>query len=198
MYRSIYSQIDIDTLKTLAVCSAVSGEGKTTVTLGLAIAIAQDFPAAKVIVVETDFGKPQLAEDFALPLAPGFAEYLDGAPLLHRFCRTTLIDNLHLLPAGGPIGNASPLLRSEGLPAALELLARDHDVVILDVPPILASSDAELIATSTMASLLVVRAGLTPVPLVRDAAVRLKPNLRGLVLNDVEFATPSLIRRMIG
>jgi protein-tyrosine kinase len=198
MYRSIYSRIDIDTVRTLAVCSAVNGEGKTTVALGLATAIAQDFPGRRILVAETDINKPQLADDFALPTTPGFAEYLESLPLLHRYCRATLLANLHLMPAGGPVGSVSQLLRSGELPAALELLSKDHDLVIIDVPAILASSDAELMATSTTASILVVRSGMTPVPLVADAAARLKENLRGLVLNDVEFATPAFVRRMIG
>jgi capsular exopolysaccharide synthesis family protein len=197
MYRSIYSRIEIETAKTIAVCSAVSGEGKTTVSLGLATAIAQDFPGRRILIVETDFERPQLAEDFALPTAPGFSEYLESLPLLHRYCRATLLTNLHLMPAGGHVDRPSQLLRSGELPAALDLLSEDHDLVVVDVPAILASSDAELIANSTTASILVVRSGMTPVSLVADAATRLKDNLRGLVLNDVEFATPAFLRRMM-
>jgi Mrp family chromosome partitioning ATPase len=198
MYRSIYSRIEVETIRTLAICSAVNGEGKTTVSLGLAIAIAQDFPGRRILLAETDFERPQLADDFALPTTPGFAEYLQSLPLLHRYCRPTLLSNLHLMPVGGPVDSASQLLRSGELPAALELLSKDHDLVIVDVPAILASSDAELVATSTGASLLVVRSGMTPIPLVADAAARLGRNFRGVVLNDVEFATPAFIRRMIG
>src|SRR5690349_9406791 len=60
----------------VAVCSAIAGEGKTTVGIGLAVAIAQDFPDRRVLLVETDLERPVLADDFGTEPSPGLVDCL--------------------------------------------------------------------------------------------------------------------------
>ncbi|MBI4494750.1 MAG: CpsD/CapB family tyrosine-protein kinase [Chloroflexi bacterium] len=198
-FRLIYTRAGIGAPETLAVCSALAGEGKTTLALGLGVTLAQDFPERRVAVVETDLSRPVLAADFGLEPAPGLAEYLlDGRPI-QVVCRATGLDNLALVPAGEPSASPGRLLRSSRMATAIEALRQRHDLVILDLPPILARSDARLLADLADGVILVVRAGLTPIALANRAIEQFDPaRLRGVVLNEARSATPGWLRRLVG
>lgn len=198
LYRSIYTRVGIASLKTLAVTSAVAGEGKTTTALGIATAYAQDFPLHRVVVVECDIQRSALAEDFGLSGATGFVEYLAEPVSGEDPCQSTLLENLHLLPAGKPVDNASRFFRSSRLGEALASLASEHELVILDLPPILGSSDAQVVSAAADGAILVARTGMTPTDLVRRAIDVLGESLRGVVLNGTSSSVPPLFRRLIG
>src|SRR5262249_15036691 len=171
--RGIYTRAALQTGQALAVCSAVAGEGRTTVALGLGTAIARDFPELRVALVEVDPHRPTLALDFGLAASPGLAEVVrDGRPVETAY-RATGLENLRLVPIGGPIDNASGLLRSSQLAAALAALRRQHNVVILDLPALLADSAVLPLAAQSDGVLFVVRAGETPRPLVEQAVADL-------------------------
>src|SRR4051794_14351476 len=101
IFRGIYTRAGTGFVsEVMAVCSAIAGEGKTTVGVGLAVTIAQDFPERRVLLVETDLQRPVLATDFEIEASPGLIDCLvDGEPLL-SVCRPTYLDNLHIVPAG--------------------------------------------------------------------------------------------------
>src|SRR5919201_2526628 len=161
-FRSIDTRAGIGVAETLAVCSAIAGEGKTTVSIGLAVTIAQDFPERRVLLVETDFRQPVLAGDFGVDASPGFADCLLNDQPINSAYRATLLDNLCLLPAGGPVERPTRLLRSTRMVAALAAIRQDHDLVILDVPAILGSSDALFLSNLADAAEFGVRGGGTP------------------------------------
>jgi receptor protein-tyrosine kinase len=198
LYRSIYTRAGVGALRALAVTSAVPSEGKTTTALGIATAYAQDFPLDRVVVVECDVRRATLAADFGFIGTRGFVDYLTKPASGVDPCQSTLLDNLHLLPVGGPVDNASRLFRSTCLPEALAALAADHALVILDVPPILGSSDAQLLCAAAGAALLIARTGMTPTDQVRRAVDVLGDALRGVVLNGTSSAVPSLFRHLAG
>jgi Mrp family chromosome partitioning ATPase len=199
LFRGIYTRSGSGASETLAVCSAIAGEGKTTIGLGLGETIAQDFPERQVLVVETDVRRPVLAAGFGVEPCPGLVDYLlDGQPLPAAY-RSTHLDNLHLVPAGGPAAHAGRLLRSTRLPAALDAMRRTHDLVILDVPAILTNSDSLLLTDLSDGVIFVVRAGVTPISLVTKAVEQLDAEkLRGLVLNGARSAIPGWLRRLCG
>src|SRR5438105_7537063 len=61
LFRGIYTRAGIGASEVVAVCSAIAGEGKTAISLGLGVTLAQDFPERRVLLVETDFQRPGLA-----------------------------------------------------------------------------------------------------------------------------------------
>jgi Mrp family chromosome partitioning ATPase len=199
LFRGIYTRAGIGIGETLAVCSAIAGEGKTTIGLGLATTIAQDFPDRRVLVVETDFVRPVLARDFGLDAQPGLIECLSqGTPLSFAY-RETRLPNLHLLPAGGPPLNSERLLRSSRMAATVDAMRQSHDLVIFDVPAVLANSDSIAIADLADGVLLVVSAGVTPAAQFLKAASLLDADrIRGTVVNRVKPATPAWMRRLLG
>src|SRR5437879_1718409 len=100
VFRGIYTRCGTGSTDVLAVCSALTGEGKTTLGLGLATTLAQDFPDRQVLLVETDLKRPVLAEDFDVLPSPGLAECLLGTHPLQLVYRDTFLENLNFVPAG--------------------------------------------------------------------------------------------------
>jgi len=199
LFRAIYTRAGAGGSEVLAVCSAIEGEGRTTVSLGLASTIAQDFPERRVLVVETDLHRPTLAVDFDVAPNPGLVECLLEGQSVQVAYRSTFLDNLDFLPAGGPTGDHRRLLASSRMAAAIDIMRQTHDVVIIDTPAVLTSSDALVVTDLADGVIFVVRAGVTPVALVNKALEQLDDDrVRGVVLNGGDSAIPGWLRRAAG
>jgi capsular exopolysaccharide synthesis family protein len=198
LFRSLYTRVEAMSGISIAVCSAITGEGKTTISMGLAIAIAQDLPDRRVVVVETDLWRPVLAKDFGLNPVPGLVDsLLDRAPIQSTL-RSTSLDNLSIVLAGGAAASAQRLLRSARMPQIIDELRRTHDVVILDTPAILAHSEVALLTRMVDEVLFVVRTGVTPARDIDSALARVRGSkVRGMVLNDAHSSVPHAIRRLL-
>lgn len=156
-------------LQTLLVTSPTLEEGKTAALANLAVVMAQG--GRKTILVDCDLRRPQLHELFGLSPAPGFTDWItagaDDAPLP---LAATGVDGLQLLPAGAPAAIPADLLTSRRLESLISSLKSQADFVLFDAPPLLAVSDAALLAANLDGVLLVVSAGQTR----RDHAQRAK------------------------
>jgi capsular exopolysaccharide synthesis family protein len=198
-FRRIYTRAGGARSEVLAVSSAVPGEGKTTVSLGLGVTLAEDFPDRRVLVVETDLQNPVLANDFDLPVAPGLVECLMRDEPIELAYRPTLLENLQLLPAGGPVRNPGRWLRSSSMALAVDTMRSTHDIVILDIPSLLGNSDALLLTDLADGLLFVVRAGATPASVVSKALEDIDDSrLRGLILNGSRSSIPAWVRKLLG
>ncbi len=199
LFRSLYTGFDTGPGTSVAICSAVQSEGKTTIALGLAIAIAQDRPDRRVVVVETDLWRAVLAKDFGLPAAPGLVDVLLDRHSVASALRATTLDNLSLLVAGSDIASPQRLLRSTRMPEVLATLREMFDVVIVDTPAALAHSEVGLVARMVAEVIFVVRTGVTPSRELGTALSRVQgANLRGIVINDARSAVPRVVRRIVG
>jgi capsular exopolysaccharide synthesis family protein len=199
LFRSLYTGFDTGPGTSVAICSAVQGEGKTTMALGLAIAIAQDRPDRRVVVIETDLWRAVLAKDFSMAPAPGLVDVLLDRQSLASALRATTLDNLSLLVAGSDIASPQRLLRSSRMPEVLDALRRSHDVVIMDTPAALAHSEVGLLTRMVEEVIFVVRTGVTPSRELGTALSRIQgANLRGIVVNDARSAVPRPVRRIVG
>lgn len=200
LFRGMYTRAAVGYgPEVLAVTSATPGEGKTTVSLGLAISLAQDFPDRRVLLIETDLQRPVLHEDFGIEAAPGLSEALVNQELVENVCQPTYLDNLDLLTAGGPQRGAGRLLRSARLIDALEVLRRTYHVIIMDTPAVLTNSDTLLLSDLADATLFVVRLGRAPVAAVNKALEQLdESKLRGIVMNGAQSSIPGWLRDLMG
>ena len=199
VFRSIYTRSGAAAGEVLAVTSAIEGEGKTTIALGLAVTIAQDFPELRVVLVETNVGAPVLAADFDVPPAPGLVEFLSGECGLEAAQRATLLPNLSLVPVGTSTTNGSRLLRSSRMGLLADGLRAGSDLVIIDLPGILASSDALLLTDVSDGIVFVVRAGSTPDAIVSEGLDLVdQARVRGVVLNGATSSIPRWTRRLAG
>ena len=199
MFRSAYTRAGADAAEIIAVTSAIGGEGKSTISLGLAVTIAQDLPDRSVLLVETALQLPTLAGDFGIDPNPGLVDYLLDDQLPRPAYRPTLLKNLHLLPSGGPIGTSDRLLRSPRMTEAVDAMRQAFDLVILDLDGILVNSDTLPLTDLADGVILVVRAGVTPTSLVNKAVALIdEARLRGVVLNDTRSFVPRWLRRLCG
>jgi len=202
IFRGIYTRAGTGfaASEVIAISSAIEGEGKTSVAVGLAVTLAQDFPERRVLLVETDLQRPVLAEDFDVAATPGLVDCLvEGAPLLSA-CRPTHIENLHVVPAGeaARVVRGRPL-RSSNMALAVDDMRKSYHIVILDLPAILANSDAVLITDLADSVLCVVRAGVTPTAMLTRAIEQVEESkFRGIVINGAHTAIPGWLRRMVG
>lgn len=175
----------------LLVTSPAPQDGKTLLSGNLAISIA--LAGMRVVLVDTDLRIPMLHELFDLPNTRGLAELLSADqvdPLtLEDVLLPTHVPNLMLLPAGRPPLDPMTLLASPRLPALLDRLRYQADIIILDSPPVATMPDAVILDALADATLLVVTADGTSRRLLQAARNRLMEReggrLPGLVFNKV-------------
>jgi non-specific protein-tyrosine kinase len=167
-------------LQTLLVTSPTAEEGKTTALANLAVVMAQG--GRKTILVDCDLRRPRLHDLFGLPAAPGFTEWItagtDDVPLA---LVASGVEGLRILPAGSPVAIPADLLTSRRLEALVSNLKSQADFVLFDAPPLLAVSDAALLAANLDGVLLAVSAGQTR----RDHAQRAKELLEKIKVRVV-------------
>src|SRR5712692_10192629 len=100
-FRGIYTRAGLGySPEVIAVCSAIAGEGKTTLSVGLGITLAQDFPETRILIVETDVNSPVLASDFGVEPNPGLVDCVHTDESIQYAYRPTFLENLHVLPVG--------------------------------------------------------------------------------------------------
>jgi len=161
----------------IMVTSALSGEGKTFTTINLAISIAMEMDRT-VLLVDSDLAKPSLSRQLQISDHPGFTECLKDKNLdMGQFMLRTDVQTLTVLPAGKRNNRATELLASRTMSSRLtELATRYPDRIILfDSPPLLATSEASVLASHMGQVTLVVEYGATPQFLVKEALNLLKP-----------------------
>lgn len=174
----------------LTVTSSQAEEGKSTVVLGLAGALA--LLGQRVVVVDADLRRPVLHRVLAQPRAPGLADCLANPDLdpvaLLQAVPVEGPGSLQVLLAGTPPPNPGELLASARLEAVLARLQTGADQVLVDSPPVAAGADALLLAGVSAGVLVVVDAGATDrrwaQGVVRQLRERQVP-LLGLVVNNL-------------
>ena len=160
--------------------------GKSFASLNLAMLL--DEAGQNAVVVDGDMRRGKLAERAAVARAPGLADILAGthkvADCLHAIGTHA---GAHLLPAGTRPPNPSELLLSPRFAPLVDELAREHDWVIIDPPPVMAVTDAAIITRQATATYLIARAHRDSADEVRGALRRLQQSdvqVAGLILND--------------
>lgn len=173
-------------LRTLIITSALPQDGKSTVALNLATALAER-GTRRVLLIEADLHRPSLATHLGISSEPGLAECLEAG--LEPLSALKRIEPLHwyLMQAGQPTGNPSELAHSPALQVLIEKLAPYFDWVLIDTPPVAPLSDALSMSQVVDASLLVVRADYTPREAVEEAVALLNPSrVAGIIFNGAE------------
>jgi capsular exopolysaccharide synthesis family protein len=175
--------------RTLAVTSALAGEGKTTVAVNLAISLAES--SARVLLIDGDVRSPQIHKELGGPMTPGLVDAVHGDWPLAGMIRSTAVPGLSILPAGRARSARGELLPGATLRRLLGELTQRFDVVIIDAPPVLPSATASVIGAVCDGVLFVVRAGRTEQAVGRDALDQLRrvgARVVGAVLNDPDRA----------
>lgn len=174
-YRILRSALDFAAvarkLDTVLITSAISGEGKTTVAVDLAQAVA--LTGRQVVLAELDLRRPTFARHLALPGNGGLTAAITSRNGVGPSLRQPFADlpNLSVLTAGRLPPNPSELLATDAISALLRELAVDGRFVIVDAPPLNPVSDAQVLLNSPAidAVLMVARVDVTTREEVRRA-----------------------------
>jgi capsular exopolysaccharide synthesis family protein len=176
--------------KTLVVTSASPREGKTTVSISLAISLAQS--GKRILLVDTDLRKPRIHRSFGKPLSRGVTTILVGEHTAKEAIQDTEIPGLSLLASGPVPPNPSELLHTEQFQKLIADLAKNYDHLILDSPPLAAVTDAAIISPQVDGTILIIHTQRTTREALRSALRQLRDvsgHLVGGVLNDVDLST---------
>ncbi len=170
--------------RAIAVTSARSTEGASTLAANLALALAEG-RRTRVALVEANFRSPALAQAFGLNIQSGLTEEIRA----HRKdpdAKWTVLElgtGFHLLACGKPADNPAALLNSEEFARLVQELRLYYDFVVIDTPAVLAAADINIVQDLVDGVVIAARAGRSTGPSIRKAISRLAPkNLSGVVL----------------
>jgi capsular exopolysaccharide synthesis family protein len=192
-YRTLRTNIQFSSvdkpIRSLLVTSSSPGEGKSTTTANLAAVLAQT--GQRVIVVDTDLRRPVLHKVFGVPNNIGLTNVLLAGEnvSLEGYLQTTEIEPLCVLTSGPIPPNPSELLGSHRMERLVGALVQAADIVLFDSPPVLAVTDAVVMARHVDGVLLVVDAGHTREHALAQAVGELQKtgvNLLGVALNRLD------------
>jgi Mrp family chromosome partitioning ATPase len=183
------------TRRVLGITSALRSEGKTTVALGIATALAAD-TGEPTLLLECDL-ETSSDEFFGLTSGPGLSDWLEGEQAL-RILRMPPLANTFLIPAGGLRPDAARVFYRLSQSTIVEDLQEEFPNVIVDLPPLLSIAYSSLAAKVTERILLVARYGTTPMDDLEKAVFLLgQERISGIVLNGYTSRTPRWLRRLL-
>ncbi|ABE29148.1 capsular exopolysaccharide family domain protein [Paraburkholderia xenovorans LB400] len=168
----------------LVVTGATPGTGKSFISSNLAVLSAE--AGKRVLLIDGDMRRGQLAAIMKQTGAGGLSEVLTGRIDVDHVIRNTDVHGLSFIAAGRYPSNPSQLLSTSRMQQLLERLGELYDVVIVDTPPVLAVSDANLIASLAGSTVLVVRPDAQSDRELEEAAQRLDragARLVGMIFN---------------
>ena len=179
-----------DDKHSLVITSTGPGEGKSVVTTNLGIGLAQ--AGQRVLLIDADMRRPSLHTTFGLDQAPGLSDLLVEQAEVTDVMRVTSVPGLWLTPAGTLPPNPAELLGSNRFRKLLASLAElaHFDWVLLDSPPVMAVTDASLVANVAGGVIFVVGAEMTSHRAAQQAVDTLKAasaRVVGAVLNRVDL-----------
>lgn len=187
-YRTIRTNIQYSTVdknvRTLMVTSSGPGEGKSTTVANLAVTFAQQ--GKKVLLVDADMRKPTVHYTFNQTNTFGLTSVLTKQIPLEDAISETSVENLFVLTSGPIPPNPSELLSSKSMEQIFQTVEKLYDIILFDTPPLLAVTDAQILANRCEGTVLVVYSGKTEKEKMIKAKELLdsaRSKLLGVVLN---------------
>ena len=182
-------------IRTIAITSPVKRDGKTTVAVNLAAAIALEYEE-KVLLIDADLRAPSAHRFFNGDNSPGLTDYLgSNAKIgLKSLVRETHLSGLRIIPAGKPSRFASELLAKERMGPLFKEIQTElpGHVIIIDSPPVLATPDPLVLGRQVDGVIMVIRAGKTPKDYLAKALSSFNSNkILGVVLNGADLGLGS-------
>lgn len=198
--RRAYLSVAFDSRKAcrvLGVTSTNYGEGKDSIAIGIATAMAVD-SKRPTLLLELDLAEPSLHRFLGIDSGRGLTDWLDGDSRLRIVRGAALVPNLFIVPAGAaqeePARYFHEIVDRDVMVGLQQVFAN----VVLDLPPTLTISYASLACALADRLLIVARSGSTPTDDL-EASVRLigKERLHGIVLNGIETRVPRWLRALL-
>jgi len=193
--RAVFTAISLSNLdrpaRVIAVTSSTPGEGKTTFASALGGLLTKMNASRRVLLVDLDLRQAKLATALGLKDRGGtIDEYLMGTKTLDECIHRHEASGVDYICARSETPNAPEVLESHAMKAALATFADRYDLVLLDSPPVMAVSDARIIAQLADYTIFIVHWAKTPRDVVKSAVSALLgvTDRVGIVINKVNLA----------
>jgi capsular exopolysaccharide synthesis family protein len=177
-------------LKAVVLTSPMPGDGKTTTSVNLALALVRR--GRNVLLVDADIRRGRVHEFFGQPRGPGLTDVLSGEVGLEQAIRPIQVGehHMHYLGVGRPHSNPTKLLEAGGAMAALlARLGEDFETILMDSSPVNVVTDAALLSRMADGVLVIVRTGFTDSAALAHAVEQLRhvqAPVVGVVINDID------------
>lgn len=190
-YRSIrtsiqYSSID-KKIKTLVVTSSLASEGKSTISGNLAYVLSEN--NNKVLLIDCDLRKPSLHKKFKISNEKGITDLLVNKCTINEVVKV-ISKGVHLITAGTIPPNPAEIVGSKALKDFIDNMEDEYDYIVIDTPPVLAVTDAQLLAAKCDGTVLVSRAKKSRakyVKLAYNELEKVRANVIGSILNESDM-----------
>ncbi len=179
-----FSSIDRE-LKSLIVTSSGPGEGKSTTITNLAVVIAQS--GKSVLLIDADMRKPTVHHYFRLPNMRGLSNMLANGDQLEEVALETGIGGLSVITSGPVPPNPAEILASKKMTDFLHSVISRYDYVLIDAPPVVAVTDAQILSRHVDGVLLVIHSGKANREMVikaKNLLENVQARILGTVLNN--------------
>ncbi|WP_028562426.1 CpsD/CapB family tyrosine-protein kinase [Paenibacillus pinihumi] len=189
-YKILRTNIEFSNLeeniRVIMVTSTKMNEGKSTTSANMAVTYAQS--SKRVLLIDADMRKPTQHHIFDVSNREGLTSVLSNQKELDDVLVSTSIPNLSLLPAGPVPPNPSEMLGSTRMDALLEKSKESFDIIVIDTPPIMIVTDAQIVAAKSDGVVLVIDSGNVKKEAALKAKISLdhvKARVLGVVLNNI-------------
>jgi capsular exopolysaccharide synthesis family protein len=201
-YRSLYYRLErmreLRPLKVVGVTSAMPGEGKTVTTVNLALAAARANMERRILLIDADLRRGQVADMLGVRGRPGLSELLSGECEVRELVRRFHATRMALITAGATPEEPTQVLASTRMKQFLKMVREHFDEIYMDLPPTLPFADSTILGHQTDGLLMVVRANVTPARAVNQAVEQLGgAPILGCVLNGAQMSDAPYLKNYI-
>lgn len=197
-YKALYTNVRYLNIegkcKKIVVTSAISGEGKTTVSVNLALTLAQNLENKRVLLIDADMRRPRVAKALGLDSKTrGLSEFLAGIDDEPNF-ENVNDHRLMILTSGGPNVNPTKLIGSERMRMLLQACEEEFDYVIIDTPPVTVVTDAILFNSNVNGYIISTRSEHTNINKLSECISNLEhvgAEIFGIVISDLRMKKDS-------
>jgi capsular exopolysaccharide synthesis family protein len=189
-YRTLRTNIQFSSfdeeMKIITVTSSRPSEGKSTVACNMAVTFAEN--GNRVLLIDADLRRPTVHKKFKLPNSLGIVNLILEPDRRNEIVHEDVIEGLDIVTSGAIPPNPSELLGSKRNRALLAKLREEYDTIILDTPPLLAVTDAQVLTTISDGTVIVAQHGVTKkdeILQAKDLLEKVKGNILGVVLSQI-------------
>lgn len=190
-YKSLRTNLQFcgNDKKVITITSSVPGEGKSTVTLNLAVSLAES--GKKVMIVDADMRRSVLLGRIAVNSnVKGLSYFLSNQSKLEEVVCSTNVENLHIIFSGPVPPNPTELLDSEVFREMLDTLRQTYDYILIDTPPLGSVIDSAIVAKISDGAIFVIQSEAISYRFACNVKAQLEKSncpILGVVLNKVNI-----------